>query len=324
MADTSTLVVVTTYFNPCRYQTRRINYDRFMAGMRAAGVACITVECAFGEQEFELPPAADILQVRCDTLVWQKERLLNLAADWLPPQCRYVAWLDCDILFKRKRWARDLVRVLQKHQVAQVFETCVRLEENGGTGTKPDVVESFASVMARQPGALNSGRYDTHGHTGYGWAMRRELFDEVGLYEAAVSGSADHFMAHAIYGVYGFCVHNALKHDPVQISHFRNWADRFHARVRGSLGVVPGEIEHLWHGELTDRRYFLRMHDITERGFDPYTDLALRTGLPVEWHPAMEKQSLRDYFAEYFRSRKEDGSSAAIDLNATPHQEKAA
>ncbi|HEX8955756.1 MAG TPA: hypothetical protein VF798_05760 [Burkholderiaceae bacterium] len=309
MAGISQLVVITTYFNPCRYQTRRKNYERFVAGIRAAGVACITVECAFGQQEFELQPAADILQIRCETLVWQKERLLNLAAGWLPPQCQYVAWLDCDILFKRKRWARDLVRVLQTQQVAQVFETCVRLKQGDERGGKPDIVESFASVMARQPDLLNAGRYDTHGHTGYGWAMRRALFDEIGLYEEAVSGSADHFMAHAIYGVYGFCVHNALKHDPVQIGHFRAWADRFHARVRGSLGVVRGEIEHLWHGELEHRRYFLRMHDITERGFDPYTDLAMKTDMPLEWHPAMEKPSLRDYFNEYFRSRKEDGGA---------------
>ncbi|HEX7640761.1 MAG TPA: hypothetical protein VF472_00995 [Burkholderiaceae bacterium] len=311
MANINQLVVVTTYFNPCRYQTRRSNYERFIAGIRAAGIACITVECAFGEQEFELPPAADILQVRCETLVWQKERLLNLAAGWLPPQCQYVAWLDCDILFKRKRWARDLVRVLQTHQVAQVFETCVRLKQGDVRGAEPDIVESFASVMVRQPDLINAGRYDTHGHTGYGWAMRRALFDEIGLYEAAVSGSADHFMAHAIYGIYGFCVHNALKHDPVQIGHFRAWADRFHAHVRGSLGVVRGEIEHLWHGELEHRRYFLRMHDITERGFDPYTDLVVKTGMPLEWDPAMEKPSLRDYFADYFQSRKEDGAAPA-------------
>lgn len=310
MAGIHNLVVITTYFNPCRYQTRRANYDQFIAGMRAAGVACITVECAFGEQAFELPPSAAVLQVRCETLLWQKERLLNLAASWLPPQCLYVAWLDCDIVFQRKRWARDLVRVLQKYQVAQVFETCVRLEQGNVQGAKPDVVESFASVMARQPESLNAGRYDMHGHTGYGWAMRRELFDEVGLYDAAVSGSADHFMAHAIFGIYGFCVHNALKHDHVQISHFRAWADRFHARVCGSLGTVKGQILHLWHGELADRRYFLRMHDITNHGFDPYTDLAVKSGKPMEWHPSMEKQSLRDYFADYFQSRKEDGLKA--------------
>jgi hypothetical protein len=304
------LVVITTYFNPCRYVTRRANYDLFMQGMRDAGVLCITVECAFGEQEFELAPAVDILRIRADTVLWQKERLLNLAASWLPPDCRYVAWLDCDILFKRRNWAKDLVKVLRTHKVAQVFETCVRLRQDNVAGEKPDIAQSFASVMSKNPGLLESGRYDLHGHTGYGWAMQRDIFDQVGLYEAAVSGSADHFMAHAIFNNYGFCISNALKNDHNQISHLRAWGERFYKLVQGSLGVVKGEIVHLWHGETINRRYFLRMHEITDCGYNPWTDLALHAGRPTEWHPAMQKQDLKQYFIDYFKARREDGEIA--------------
>lgn len=51
----SKTTVITTYFNPCGYATRRRNYDLFVEGMRRAGVPCITVECAFGDAPFELP-----------------------------------------------------------------------------------------------------------------------------------------------------------------------------------------------------------------------------------------------------------------------------
>ncbi|MFZ6653865.1 hypothetical protein [Undibacterium sp. TJN19] len=303
----SELVVLTTYFNPCRYVSRRQNYDVFIEGMRAAGVTCITVECAFGDAPFELPAALDVLQVRSATLLWQKERLLNLAASWLPPSCKYVAWLDCDILFNNKLWAKELVKVLQKHPIAQVWENCLRLQQDGSAGTKPDLVTSFAAVMQAQPGSLQAGRYDTHGHTGYGWAMRRSLFDAVGLYEAAISGSADHFMAHAIYGDYNFCIQNALKHDRAQILHLQAWGARFHQLVQGSLGVVRTDICHLWHGEALHRRYFLRMHEITDLGYNPWTDLTVRSGQPLEWHADMQKPKLRQYFADYFLSRREDG-----------------
>lgn len=303
----SKLFVITTYFNPCGYSTRRKNYDIFMSGLRKAGVPCVTIECAFGDDPFELPPSLNVIQVRAKTLLWQKERLLNLAASWLPRSCKYVAWLDCDITFNNKNWANDLVRVLRKHKVAQVFETCMRLDQEGRPGVSPDISESFASVMNHSPETMHAGRYDAHGHTGYGWAMRREIFDAVGLYEAAVSGSADHFMAHAIYGIYGFCVENALKHDPRQIAHLKAWGKRFHDLVQGSLGVVPGQIEHLWHGDLVDRRYFLRMHDITDLGFDPWTDLHIAPGAPIEWSSSMNKPGLKQYFAEYFASRREDG-----------------
>ncbi|MFX5494217.1 hypothetical protein ABTD62_20980, partial [Acinetobacter baumannii] len=79
--------------------SRRRNYGLFMQGMREAGVPCLTVECAFGDAPFDLPPSLDVIQIRSETLLWQKERLLNLGASWLPASCRFVAWIDCDILF---------------------------------------------------------------------------------------------------------------------------------------------------------------------------------------------------------------------------------
>lgn len=302
------LMAITTYFNPCRYRTRRTNYDRFMEDMRKSGVPCITVECAFPGQEFELPDALGVIRVRAETLLWQKERLLNLAASWLPATCKYVAWLDCDILFDNPHWGRDLVAVLQQKKVAQVFETCRRLGPNETDQDADPLAHSFASVMAAKPESIESGRYDKHGHTGYGWAMRREIFDEVGLYEAAISGSADHFMAHAIFDNYGFCVDNALKHDHQQINHLKKWGAAFHRMVGGSLGVVPGQIRHLWHGDTANRRYFLRIHEITDLGYNPNTDLAARPGQPLEWACGMHKHGLRDYFANYFTNRREDGA----------------
>lgn len=311
----SGLFVITTYFNPCRYATRRKNYDLFMEGMRRQGVRCVTVECAFGDDEFELPESMDVLRVRSQTLAWQKERLLNLAASWLPRSARYVAWLDCDIVFKNDDWAHELVAVLEQKQVAQTWTTCLRrpqiAEEMLAPDYIPDRSTSFAAMMEENPALLDAGRYDAHGHTGYGWAMRREIFDSVGLYETAISGSADHFMAHAIYGQYGFCIENALKRDPRQIAHLQAWGARFHRLVKGSLGVVSGEIEHLWHGDKVNRRYFKRMHDITDLGFNPYTDLIAPPGKPLEWRPGLDKADLQQYFHEYFYSRQEDGACRA-------------
>ncbi|GLZ74985.1 MULTISPECIES: hypothetical protein [Burkholderia] len=307
----SELFAVTTYFNPCGYATRRRNYDLFIEGMRRAGVPCLTVECAFGDDPFELPESLDVIRVRSRTLLWQKERLLNMAEPWLPASCKGVIWIDCDILFESETWPEDLLRVLHEKKVAQVFETCLRLERGNIEGAKPDIARSFAAMMNSKPSLLNAGRYDLHGHTGYGWAMRREIFAEVGLYEHAISGSADHFMAHAIFGDYNFCIQNALKHDRRQIAHLKQWGDRFHRLVQGSLGVVPGQIRHLWHGDAVNRRYFLRMHDITDLGFDPWTDLLIQPGKPLEWAPGLNKPGLVQYFANYFASRQEDGALAA-------------
>lgn len=308
--STRDLWVITTYYNPCQYKTRRKNYDIFERSMLEAGIPLVTVECSF-DGSYELPESQHVLQVASDSVLWQKERLLNLAASWLPPWVRYVAWIDCDVLFENERWAVDAVELLKKHQVVQLFETANRLDKHGKDTSPPDLSKSFSSVTAKDPCcALGHQRYDMHGHTGYAWAMRRELFDEVGLYEHAVSGSADHFMAHAIYNDYGFCIENALKRDEKQIKHLKEWGEAFYARVQGNLGTVPGQLKHLWHGELAERRYFLRMHEITDLGFDPYVDVDAAPGRPLAWKT--NKPKLHQYFVDYFKSRREDGQDQSL------------
>jgi hypothetical protein len=217
--------------------------------------------------------------------------------------------VDCDILFSNPNWATEAKELLSdSYAVVQLWEKCERLERDNCIPEIPDQAISFAAVTSSDLSTLDCGRYDKHGHTGYGWAMRREIFDNVGLYEYAVSGSADHFMAHAVYGVYGFCVENALKHDTKQINHLRQWGEKFYTQAQGKLGFVSGSIFHLWHGSHDRRDYFRRMWRITECGYNPDTDLLAMPGRPLEWQASVlaEKPKLVSYFAEYFQSRKED------------------
>lgn len=303
------LWIITVYYNPCRYRSRRSTYEAFIHAMRSSGINVLTVECAFGDDQFELPNTVDVIKIRSNTLLWQKERLINIGASYLPQSCKYVAWVDCDIVFENMNWARETAELLSSTcTVVQLFESCLRLEKGNRFPQIPDRAFSFASITSKDISTMDCGRYDAHGHTGYGWAMRRGIFDNLGLYEHAVSGSSDHFMAHAIYEQYGFCIENALKHDQRQIQHLMSWGNEFYKHVQGKLGVVSGEILHLWHGSHDRRDYFRRMWRITEYGFNPDTDLIAMPGKPLEWQPHVlsEKKQLVSYFAEYFASRQED------------------
>jgi len=305
----SSLWVITVYYNPCGYKSRRNTYNVFIETLRSSGINVLTVECAFGDDPFELPYSSDVIKIRSRSLLWQKERLINIGASYLPKSCKYVAWVDCDVVFKNPDWARETGELLSEScTVVQLWETCLRLEKGNCIPNIPDRTISFSAVTTKDLSTLDCGRYDKHGHTGYAWAMRREIFDSVGLYELAVSGSADHFMAHALYGQYGFCVENALKHDQRQISHLKRWGDKFFSLAQGKLGTVSGEIMHLWHGSHDRRDYFRRMWLITEYGYNPDIDLTVMPGRPLEWRPHVieEKQKLVAYFAEYFASRQED------------------
>ncbi|MGH9765711.1 MAG: hypothetical protein ACREDR_16890, partial [Blastocatellia bacterium] len=192
------LWVVTSYYNPMVYKRRRYNYDIFSRAIRQSGIPMLTVECAFNDEGYNLPESYDVVRVRSQSLLWQKERLINLAATWLPSTCRYVAWLDCDILFTNSNWARDTIELLNRFQLVQLFETCNRLPESNSTSDRGDVCPSFVSVTQRE--GFVTGKFQLHGHTGYGWAARRELLDRYGLYEYGIAGSGDHYIAHAAYG----------------------------------------------------------------------------------------------------------------------------
>src|SRR3989344_4405794 len=308
----SGLWVVTSYYNPVGYKTRRMNYEIFMHLLRRSGIPMLTVECAFGDQPFDLPESTDVVQIRSSSLLWQKERLLNLAISWLPPSCKYVAWLDCDLIFLNRNWAQETVTRLEQAPIVQAFETCNRLPQScTETLAEKDLSTSFASIVCRDHSVLRTGRYEDHGHPGYGWAARREILDRHGLYEYAVAGSADHIMAHAAVGDLGSaCIERTMCKQLAPMQCFQEWAKPFDQSVQGGLGIVAGEILHLWHGSLADRKYYLRYLELGEFNFNTFTDLIVSPGRPLELKPGLNKPGLKEWFISYFTNRNEDGIPA--------------
>jgi hypothetical protein len=69
-APTADLSIVTAYFNPAGFRSRRRNYELFCDRIHAAGIPLITVECALGDRRyvdrnqelagFGFDPAADV------------------------------------------------------------------------------------------------------------------------------------------------------------------------------------------------------------------------------------------------------------------------
>ena len=113
------LWAITSYFNPCGYRSRYENYQTFQQHLQ---VPLLTVELAYGDT-FELSDAdaSQLIQIRSDQVMWQKERLLNMALLALPPECERVAWVDCDILFGRDDWPQLVNQALDQFAFVQCF-----------------------------------------------------------------------------------------------------------------------------------------------------------------------------------------------------------
>ena len=307
------LRVLTTHYNPHKYKSRGRNYDVFVASLLRSGIKFTVVECAFGDDEFELPPAPYVTQVRAQSYLWQKERLLNLAASQCPSDAKYIAWIDCDVLFENPNWAVETVTLLeQEHTIVQLFETCTQLDPDSIAGS-PDM-QSFGAVVPNDLDALtadvsNKHWYSRHGHTGYGWAARREVFEKIGLYECALNGSADHYMAHAAVSDFGRCLDLAFrkeKDNPNSLRHFTEWGTRFYDVVRGKLGAVSGQVVHLSHGHRNNRLYLPRGFMVQAMEFNPYTDIVAEPGKPLEWSSSANPKLQRYFKDTFFAERKED------------------
>lgn len=119
------LYVVSVVFNPLRFRNRYWNYWTFNSMCEKAGAILYTAEIAFGEREYEITspdnPRHLQLRARDSQEIWLKENALNLIINRLPPEAKYIAWLDTDISFARTDWAQETLHELQRYDFLQLF-----------------------------------------------------------------------------------------------------------------------------------------------------------------------------------------------------------
>jgi hypothetical protein len=300
---------VTTYFNPAGYERRRLNYGLFRKHLKPP---LLTVELAF-DGDFELGPGDAEILVRLSggDVMWQKERLLNIAVEKLPPSCAKVAWLDCDVVFEDDDWVARATEQLEEFPLVQPFSHVHLMPPDWSPGRRPpadcEVVRSPAFLLAGGmllsecfgPPSFNIGAAP-----GYAWAARRDVFDAVDLYDACIVGGGDSCIVRAAYGRFDDAVHQQLM-NLRRRSHFLEWATLFHDVVRGQVTYVDGALRHLWHGSRADRRYKERLERLETYAFDPWADIA--AGDKGAWRWSSAKPEMHDYVRSYFASRREDG-----------------
>ncbi len=314
------LWAITSYFNPLHYRTRAENYRTFQRRLR---VPLLTVEQGYdGRFDLDGSDATTLVQVPARDVMWQKERLLNLALESLPADCEIVVWLDADILFDRDDWPQRAVEALDSSVMAQLFSrTCYLPREVDLARPLADqrYLQRRSTASGLVGGVLQENTLSTtlealkaHGMAldyanGHAWVMRRDLLQSVGFYEAMIVGGGDYVFLQAALGQFEAVRkgHGWTAPDSPQYRHFLRWAERFHDVVRSRIGMVPGDIFNLWHGELLDRRYMPRHQILTGHGFDPERDIAIDEHGSLCW--ASDKPALHEAVREYFRGRQEDG-----------------
>lgn len=314
------LWAVTAYFNPCAYTRRRENYKVFAERLQ---LPLLTVELAYGANyELTSADATELVQIRGQHVMWQKERLINHALQYLPHECRKVVWLDCDLLFEGGDWALSVSRALEHSVLLQPFDRVYALDKDVDL-TLPLDGQAFLvrqSMMAwylsegSEKAAATDSEGDLRRHglsrdyaAGHAWAMRREALERVGLYDALVVGGGDYALAQAAVGDFESTV-RSFRMSASHALHYREWAAQFHSLVGGRVGMIAGAVFHLWHGQLADREYVPRHSILASCDFDPRTDIQLDQSGCWRWSSA-KGNHLSDEVARYFARRREDGKA---------------
>ncbi|HTQ39591.1 MAG TPA: hypothetical protein VMJ32_11210 [Pirellulales bacterium] len=308
---------ITAYFNPMHWRRRLANYRTFRQHLR---IPLVTVELGYDGQYDLQPDDAEILiQIPGRDVMWQKERLLNVALRYVPPQTELIANLDCDIVFCDAVIWRKARRALQRYPLLQLYSHAAYLAPadcaNFEFAARRGKVHAGFSWLRQQghpplslcnPAWMNSDQPPPVTY-GMAWAFRRELFTQRGFYDTWVVGGGTRVHFFAAHGHYreaaaAFGFHTAMS------QHYYQWAEGFYGAVRGRWGCVPGTIAHLWHGDMGRRKHRQRYKEFAEFQFDPTVDLASdRYGA---WRWNSDKPALHEYIRRYIAERQEDGHQA--------------
>ena len=303
---------ITSYFNPVGYQRRLQNYRTFR---QCLAVPLVTVELSFnGRFQLEHGDAEILVQIPSADIMWQKERLLNVALRSLPESCEKIAWVDCDIIFANNDWAGLASKALEKFPLLHLFHERHEVPRDSPTDelgswdaypTSQSVVYRMAVGEAAPEEVYVSGNpLKRRSSAGLAWASRRDVLDEHGFYDALIVGSGDRAILCAALGESNrFAL--ASEMNARRAEHYLLWAKSYFNRVRGCVGYIPGHVFHLWHGDLNDRRQRERHQQLAQFDFDPFIDISLDTSGVWRWNS--DKQDLHAFVRRYFESRNEDG-----------------
>lgn len=301
---------IASYYNPARSERRLANYRVFRKYLE---IPLVTVELAF-DGHFELmKDDADILiQISGGAVLWQKERLLNVAISSVPAGTNSIAWLDCDVVFDRSDWAVEAQALLESYNAVQLYSSLVDLapEVDSSGGDYSGIPESgrgiasFVSDGGLVPSEvgllLHKGRAAGGHCMGLAWAARRGILEAHGLYDAMIMGSGDRLLVGTMYGQFQEVVEvfelNALRRE-----HYLRWARGYHEAVADRIGYVCGRAYHLWHGNSMHRKTLDRHRWLARFEFDPTSDLTI--GSNGAWQWARSKPALAEFLANYLNDR---------------------
>jgi len=306
------LWAITTYFNPVGYRSRLENFRVFREWLP---IPLIAVE--YSIDGFDLRPGdAEILvQLQGTDVMWQKERLYNIARRHLPAHCEQVLWIDCDCVISGPNWPDRLKEALGRRAMVQAFHRLALLARDvlPPPRHESEVLDwrtSLVRFLDDDPGGVTLFRkwgtslQKRYAH-GLAWAARRDVFDAFEFYDRMIVGGGDKAFTAPLFDQQDVLA-GSFAFDADYREDYLGWAGTLRDLVGGSIGHLEANAYHLWHGKLSDRGYDGRQVELHAAGFRALEDIRIDevTGC---WRWATDKPALHEHVRRHFIRRREDG-----------------
>lgn len=282
------LAIITTHYNPCDYNLPRRNYWHWRNHLGELSKQLVTVEISFNNH-FMIHDSIKIKATE-KNILWQKEAGINIGAKTLPPNKKYIAFLDSDLLFDNDNWAFDGMSMLKKYSAIQLFDRVEYLNISGNI-----IRENIGSVW----------NYTTHksqkGCPGGAWMVRRDYFDKIGgLFPYMITGGGDCPMCDGLADTpsdyYESIISDSLRESG------NRWKEKARKERKINGSYLPGLVTHLFHGSRKNRMYEGR--GILLKNFNVEKDVCLNDDGLLEW--TGHNKVLETKVKQYFVDRNED------------------
>lgn len=282
--------VITCHFNPANWKSTRRNYQRFLHHVSWWDIPVFSAEIAYENQTFA--SESSWLKIRGTDLnmIWQKERLLNLLVEKLPPNFTKIAWIDADVIFVDNDWPTKVSKALDDYKLIQMWDHWHLAGPNG------EIAQVLSSV-----GHL--GKRYLAGETrspGGAWAGHRDIFP---LYDKHIVGGGDSMCFEAWMNIdYSMFVLEDLN---LMKEHFIEWKQKAYQKVKGNITCMNFDMMHMYHGSRNDRQYIDRWKPLIQNEYDPANFVFVDNQGILSWTD-LAPSNLKDAVKSYFINRLED------------------
>lgn len=268
---------ITTLYRFFPSEFREANFEQFRKHLAQQNIKLAVIEITTEQTEPLLNEGdADLLvQFKTQSILWHKERSLNILTKMLPKECKYVAWLDADCILLEKNWPSKAVKLLEEHCAVQLCSSIDFLKENGDVDfSRNTYVNNLFYANSKKLTA--SGRIE--GSPGFCWMMKRDMLEQVGLYDKTIIGGGDLLFADtACFNPVGRLMISNGEIDTPHYKHFTDWKKRaqhiMSSKKRATC--LPGHSMHLYHDERRYRLYNMRHYLLLLSQYNPLTDISV-------------------------------------------------